>query len=63
MKLYNCPNGSTIRVTGDIQVPPGAPLINKGDILYFQNIDGKYSYCRRGDEVVHLVAWAEVEIV
>jgi len=63
MKLYEVPNNTRIRVTGKIQSPPGAPVINVGDILEYHQLDGMYSYCLRGDEVVHLIAWADVEIV
>ena len=32
-----------------------------GDVLFFDHIDGMYSYClNMADEVVHLQAWAEV---
>lgn len=50
MKLYNVPRNSRIKVVGEE--------------LNFRSIDGMYSYCTRDDgEVVHLVAWAEVEII
>ena len=67
MKLYEVPPKTWIRVIGDIVAPPGAPEIKKGDKLYFYNIDGMYSYCKRTNKVdaeeLHLVALAEVEIV
>ena len=64
MKLYNVPDGSTIKVTGEIATPPAAPEIKEGQILYFHHIDGMYSYCYDLDgNIVHLVAWAEVEIL
>ena len=32
-----------------------------GDVLFFDHIDGMYSYClTMANEVVHLQAWAEV---
>ncbi len=64
MKLYEIPRGSKIRVKSDIKVPPAAPAIEEEQILIFNNIDGMYSHCLdlKGN-VVHLVAWAEVEIV
>lgn len=35
-----------------------------GSILKFLSLDGMYSRCRDEDgEIVHLVAWADVEIV
>ena len=64
MELYNVPRNSRIKVISDIKVPPGAPEIVENDELNFRSIDGMYSYCTRDNgEVVHLVAWAEVEIL
>lgn len=64
MKLYNVPRNSKIRVVGDIKVPPSAQNIEEQEVLNFSHVDGMYSYCTNSDnEVVHLAAWAEVEIV
>jgi len=64
MKLYEVPRNSKIRVLGDVKVPPAAPIIEEQEVLNFSHIDGMYSYCTNSDgEVVHLVSWAEVEIV
>jgi hypothetical protein len=64
MELHKVPRGSKIRVKSDIKVPPGAPEIKEEQILIFNNIDGMYSHCLDlNGNVVHLVAWAEVEIV
>ena len=64
MELYNVPRNSRIKVVGDIKVPPASPTIDEQEILNFSHIDGMYSYCTRDNgEVVHLVAWANVEIV
>ena len=64
MKLYEVPRNTLIRVLDKIKVPICAPEIKKGDILLFESIDGMYSCCKDKDgNVVHLVAWAEVEIV
>ena len=64
MKLYDVPRNSKIRVVGDIKVPPSAPIIEEQEVLNFSHVDGMYSYCTNSDnEVVHLAAWAEVEIV
>lgn len=64
MKLYDVPNNTNVRVLGEIKVPPDAPEIKKGDILHFGHIDGMYSYCHNAaNQLVHIVAWAEVEIV
>ena len=62
MKLYDVPNNTKIRVISDIKTPPVSTPINKQEILHFHHIDGMYSYCKNSNnEVVHLVAWAEVE--
>lgn len=64
MELYNVPRNSRIKVVGDIKIPPASPMVEEGEILNFRNIDGMYSYCTRDNgEVVHLVAWANVEII
>lgn len=64
MKLYEAKRNVRIRVLEDHLVPPGAKPILKGDELFFVNLDGMYSYCKDKDgQIVHLVAWAEVEEV
>lgn len=64
MKLYEVPAGSKIRIIGEDKVPPGGKEAKAGVVYKFFNIDGMYSYCTDGNgNVVHLVAWAEVEIV
>lgn len=64
VKLYDVPRNSKIRVIGDIKIPPGAPEIKEGDVLDFKHVDGMYSLCYNKDkQPVHLVAWAEVEVV
>lgn len=51
MKLYDVPPESFIRY---------ADIID----LYFCHIDGMYSLCyNHSNEPVHLVAWAEVEVL
>jgi len=50
MKLYDVPRKTKIKF--------------EGEALYFYHTDGMYSYCQDKDgNVVHLVAWAEVEII
>ena len=52
MKLYEIPGSSKIRLVGETTV------------YLFDHIDGMYSICYNNEgQVVHLVAWAEVEIV
>ena len=63
-KLYDVPRNTRIKVVVEDKVPPGAPQIKEGEELNFRSIDGMYSYCTRDNgEVVHLVAWTEVEIL
>ena len=63
-KLYDVPRNTGIKVVVEDKVPPGAPQIKEGEELNFRSIDGMYSYCTRDNgEVVHLVAWTEVEIL
>lgn len=62
MKLYEAGKGVRIRVLGENNVAPGSKSVNVGDELYLVNLDGMYSYCKDKDgQIVHLVAWAEVE--
>ena len=62
MKLYDVPRNSRIKVVVNDKVPPEAAPINEGEELNIKHLDGMYSYCTRDNgEVVHLVAWAEVE--
>ena len=50
MKLYEVPRNTRIKVE-DLE-------------LNFHRIDGAYSYCTTdNNEIVHLAAWTEVEIV
>jgi len=55
MKLYEIPNRSIFRIIND-----NPPIKYK-----LHNIDGMYSYCTNIEtkEVVHVIAWEEVEIV
>ena len=64
MKLYNVPNNTEIRVIGDVKTPPASLPIKEYDIIFFTHIDGMYSHCKNSKgETMHLVAWAEVEII
>ena len=63
MKLYEVPRNSKIVVMGNIKTPPASIPIQKGDVLQFHHIDGMYSYCLNGNDVVHLSANADVEII
>lgn len=57
-------------VSKDARVPPAAPIIKNGELIFFDHIDGMYSYCKRVNEdtmkhgeLCHLVAWTQVEMV
>lgn len=51
MKLYDVPRKTFIKTI-------------TGDTYFFDHIDGMYSYCTNElDQVVHLAAWTEVDIV
>ena len=64
MKLFNVPRNTWVRILADPKAPPSAPELNVGQPIKLHNIDGMYSYCTDTDgNVVHLVAWAEVEII
>jgi hypothetical protein len=65
MKLYECPRKSLVRVLDpDPRTPVSSRAVNQGHVLKFDHIDGMYSLCydNKGN-VVHLVAWAEVELL
>lgn len=50
MKLYECPRNMGIK-------------LESGEHLMFHHIDGMFSYCKdMQGNVVHLPAWADVEI-
>jgi hypothetical protein len=52
-KLYEVPAGRKKRV------------VDTDETIYkFYNLDGMYSYCvNEKNETVHIVAWAEVEVI
>lgn len=60
MKLYNVPNRTWVKILGEPTIPPAAPIPD--EVVFFDHIDGMYSYCKNQDgEVVYLAAWTEVE--
>lgn len=64
MKLYDVPRNTWVRIIADNKNPPAAKETAEGDVVKLHTIDGMYSYCtNKQGQVVHLVAWAEVEIV
>ena len=69
-KLYEVPRRTWVQPVqqefnkdSSVTVPPGAKKINFGDPIFFDHLDGMYSYCKDiHGEVVHLPAWQEVSI-
>ena len=66
MKLYECDPKSYVRIVSK-EAPHGPPAgiePQKDEVYLFYHVDGLYSYCRDSkNRVVHLPAYAEVEIV
>lgn len=53
--LYDIPRRSYIKIKDDI---------GNYEYLFFDHIDGAYSYCKdKYGNVVHITAWAIVELV
>ena len=64
MKLYDLKRGNKFRIIDDeTKVPVGAPEADADKVYWFGSIDGMYSYCKDGDQLVHFAAWTEVEVV
>ena len=53
MKLYELPRKTYFTIEDD----------PNQHVYFFDHIDGMYSYCLYGDEVVHIAAWTDVQIV
>jgi hypothetical protein len=61
-------NGNNLE--SKVHVPPGARDIKKGELIFFDHIDGMYSFCYQVDpdtlehsHIVHIAAWTQVEPV
>jgi len=64
MKLYEIPRNTRIKILDENSfIPPGALLIEKGDILAFSHIDGMYSVCYKNNILCHLMASTNVELL
>ena len=63
MKLYELQRGSKFRIVAkDPVTPPSAYLLEYGDILTLDHVDGMYSYCTDNKgEVRHPAAFTDVE--
>ena len=63
MELYNAPTRCWVRVISENKTPIASPHIAIDELIWFDHIDGMYSYCKNVDgEVVHLVAWSQVYV-
>lgn len=61
MKLYECKRKSWVMPIEDANAPPGARKVSAGEPVFFDHIDGAYSFCKDvHGNVVHLPAWQEV---
>ena len=64
MKLYDLKKGDKFRIVDDnAKVPVASAEADKDKIYWFGHIDGMYSYCKDGNDVVHFAAWTEIERV
>ena len=64
MQLFNVPRNSKVILQQEESFPIGSTKPSVGETYMFHHIDGMYSYCtNEKGEVVHLPAWAAVEIV
>jgi hypothetical protein len=65
MKLHDVPQRTWVVLAEneEARVPPDAPDVVTGEPIFFDHIDGMFSFCRKKDgQICHLVAWQEVEI-
>lgn len=63
MKLYDVPRKTWVIPLDDVKVPPSAPNVSVCEPIFFDHIDGMYSYCKNiHGQVVHMAAWTEVTI-
>jgi hypothetical protein len=63
MKLYEVPRNTKVVLKQPAGHPPASITPKMGSVYTFHHTDGMYSYCEDMDSnVVHLPAWAEVEI-
>lgn len=64
MKLYELNRGDVFKLLGDTATPPAGIEAVIDGVYTFQKVDGMYSICRdKGNQVVHLAAWSDVEKV
>ena len=66
MKLYQVPRRTWIRIKDDddATAPPGARLVKAREEIFFDHLDGMYSFCKdKEGNVVHMHGGTEVELV
>ena len=64
MKLYNVKPQTWVRIISNNKNPIASIPTQEGDIVFFDHLDGAYSYCRNKDgHIVHLGAMTEIEII
>ena len=64
MKLYEVPKGTYVQLLEKPTIPPVATELKENEIIFFDHIDGMYSYCINSDgHVVHPAAYTDVLIV
>lgn len=64
LKLYEAPQRTWVRILmKDPLVPPCAPELAKEQVVFFDHLDGMYSFCKdTSGRIVHLRGGAEVAI-
>jgi hypothetical protein len=65
MKLYEVPRNTKVVLKQPAGHPPDSLAPEVEETYQFKHIDGMYSYCIRlsDNRVVHIQAWAEVEVI
>lgn len=64
MKLYQVPSKTWIKVIDYATAPPGARLVKEKEEVFFDHLDGMYSFCKdKEGNIVHIPSWLEVELV
>lgn len=65
MKLYEVPHKTNVKLISENNITPPVSLpLFKDDIIFFDHLDGMYSYCKDSlGNIVHLGAFTEVEII
>jgi hypothetical protein len=70
VKLYNCPNRKWVIVKGsgsidtaNIKILPATLPVEKEEEIFFDHVDGMYSFClNKEGQICYIAAWTEVEV-